>query len=278
VLRGGHQDYVIDAVALAYFAQQKLAVALIAALAAGARTFADADAWLAHLGGLGIRDDRHVRIATEGALLGSLMSHGVSPQMVVISDDAGQFDVLVHALCWVHAERTLARLIPFNDKYRQALEGIRTQVWDYYTQLKAYRAAPCPQEKARLETRFDELFATTTDFVTINGALKRLAANKAQLLRVLVRPELPLHNNPSENDIRDYVKKRKISGSTRSEAGRRCRDTFASLKKTCRKLGIGFWEYLQDRIRGSGVVPRLAEEIGKRAAAVLGPVAAVAPG
>jgi hypothetical protein len=278
VLRGGHQDYAIDEVALAYFARQKLALAVIAALAAGARSFADADAWLAHLGGLGIRGERHVRIATEGALLGSLMSHGVSPRMGVISDDAGQFDVLVHALCWVHAERTLARLIPFNDKYRQALEGIRTQVWDYYAQLKAYKARPCPQEKARLETRFDELFATTTDFVTINGALRRLAANKARLLRVLLRPEMPLHNNPGENDIRDYVKKRKISGSTRSESGRRCRDTFASLKKTCRKLGIKFWEYLQDRVRCRGVVPRLAEEIGKRASAVLGPAAAVAPG
>jgi hypothetical protein len=130
VLRGGHQDYVIDEVALAYFAQQKLAVALIAALAAGVRAFADADAWLAHLGGLGLRDERHVRIATEGAVLGSLMSHGVSPRMGVISDDAGQFDVLVHALCWVHAERTLARLIPFNDRRtRRDLARRRRRGW-----------------------------------------------------------------------------------------------------------------------------------------------------
>jgi hypothetical protein len=274
VLRGTHQDYVIDDVALAYFAQQNLALALIAALTAGVRYFADAAAWQAHLGSLGICDERHVRIATEGALLGSLMSHGVSPELGVISDDAGQFDILVHALCWIHAERTLARLIPFNDKYRDALEGIRTRVWDFYAELKAYKAAPCQQEKTRLEGRFDELFATRTDFATINGALKRLAANKAELLRVLGRPDLPLHNNPSENDIRDYVKKRKISGSTRSELGRLCRDTFASLKKTCRKLGIGFWAYLQDRIRGSGVVPRLAAEVRQRAASAAPGVAA----
>jgi hypothetical protein len=274
VLRGSHQDYVIDEVALAYFAEQKLACALIGTLTAGARRFADALAWQAHLSSLGISDERHARIATEGALLGSLMSHGVSPGLGVISDDAGQFDVLVHALCWIHAERTLARLIPFNDKYRDALEGIRTQVWDYYAELKTYKAAPCQKDRTRLETRFDELFATRTDFATINGALKRLAANKAELLRVLQRPELPLHNNPSENDIRDYVKKRKISGSTRSELGRLCRDTFASLKKTCRKLGIGFWGYLQDRIKGSGVVPRLAGEISKQAASATAKVAA----
>jgi len=157
-------------------------------------------------------------------------------------------------------------LNPFDEKYRTTLEGVRTGVWDFYADLKKYKTAPSPEEKERLEARFDTLFATKTEFSTINGALSRLGKNKAELLRVLERPELPLHNNPSESDIRDYVTKRKISGSTRSELGRRCRDTFASLKKTCRKLGIGFWSYLQDRVRGLGQVPRLAAEIRKKAA------------
>ncbi len=79
--------------------------------------------------------------------------------------------------------------------------------------------------------------------------LKRLKQNKAELLLVLTYPELALHNNLSERDIREYVKKRKISGSTRSDNGKQCRDTFASLKKTCRKLKINFWYYLLDRHR-----------------------------
>jgi hypothetical protein len=90
--------------------------------------------------------------------------------------------------------------------------------------------------------------------------------HQADLLRVLERPEIPLHNNAEESDIRDYVKKRKISGSTRSAEGRRCRDTFASLKKTCRKLGVNFWAYLQDRVRGLGQIAPLAKLIQKRAA------------
>jgi hypothetical protein len=61
------------------------------------------------------------------------------------------------------------------------------------------------------------------------------------------------------------VKRRKISGGTRSDAGRRCRDTFASLKKTCRKLGVGFWDYLHDRVRGLGQLPRLADLIRQQA-------------
>jgi hypothetical protein len=88
-------------------------------------------------------------------------------------------------------------------------------------------------------------------------ALKRMHRNQDELLLVLERPELPLHNNLSEGDIREYVKRRKISGGTRSDDGRRGRDTFASLKKTCRKLGVSFWAYLNDRLRGLGTIPEL---------------------
>ena len=86
-----------------------------------------------------------------------------------------------------------------------------------------------------------------------------MANNEHELFRVLDRPEIPLHNNLSERDIRDYVKKRKISGSTRSDTGKKCRDTFASLKKTCRKHGISFWNYLIDRTSGSNLIPSMAE-------------------
>jgi hypothetical protein len=48
---------------------------------------------------------------------------------------------------------------------------------------------------------------------------------------------------------------RKISGETRSERGRRCRDTVASLKKTCRKLGISCWDDLHERIGQVGAIP-----------------------
>ena len=62
------------------------------------------------------------------------------------------------------------------------------------------------------------------------------------------RPEVPLHTNGSENDIRCQVTKRKVSGGTRSDAGRDCRDAFVGLAKTCAKLGIAFWDYLGARL------------------------------
>ncbi|CDH45197.1 hypothetical protein BN874_2140021 [Candidatus Contendobacter odensis Run_B_J11] len=52
----------------------------------------------------------------------------------------------------------------------------------------------------------------------------------------------------------------------RSEEGRRCRDTFLSLKKTCRKHGLSFWEYLKDQGSGLNVIPRLADFIRQAAA------------
>jgi hypothetical protein len=85
------------------------------------------------------------------------------------------------------------------------------------------------------------------------------------LLRVLDRPDVPLHNNALQSDIRIFVKRRKLSGGTRYDAGPRCRDTFASLKKTCREQGVRFWDYLQDRVRGLGKIPRLADAIRQKA-------------
>jgi transposase IS66 family protein len=265
VLRGPDTDYTINVVAVAYWQRQKLPQAVIERLTAGAQRWADKAAWQASLTQQQVTDPRHVRIATEGAVLGSLIAHGVSPELTVLSDGAGQFDVFVHALCWLHVERPLERLVPHNEKHRQAIEQIRQRIWELYTGLKAYRQAPTMAAREALGKQFDELVAQRTDYPSIDGVLKGMAADRAKLLLVLERPEVPLHNNLSEGHIRDYVKKRKISGSTRSELGRRARDTFASLKKTCRRLGVNFWEYLQDRVRGLGQIPRLADRIRQKA-------------
>ena len=91
--------------------------------------------------------------------------------------------------------------------------------------------------------------------------LEGLKDIREALLLVLDDPSLPLHNNLSESQIREHVKRRKISGGTRSELGRQCRDTFASHKKTCRQHGLSFWDYLKDRINGSGLFPRLADVV-----------------
>src|SRR5271169_6414281 len=131
--------------------------------------------------------------------------------------------------------------------------------------LCAYRAHQ--KRKAALRARFDRIFKRKTGFVTLDRLLARLNANKLELLMVLDRPEIPLHTNGSENDIRCHVTRRKISAGTRSDIGRDCRDAFLGLAKTCAKLEIAFWDYLGDRlaIPGAHTVPRLPEIILARA-------------
>jgi len=271
LLRSGHADYVINDAALEYMAGQKLPRSVAARLIGDAPApddevvIADDRGWQAALKGWGISDERHIRIITEGALLAAVLTHGVNPDLAIVSDDAGQFNVLAHALCWIHAERVLAKLVGFNDEQRADLEQVRTVVWELYRDLKAYKAAPTKKARVGLARCFDNLCATRTCFSSLNHALERMGRNKRELLLVLDRPDLPLHNNLSEGDIREQVKRRKISGGTRSDDGRRGRDTFASLKKTCRKLHVPFWTFLGDRVRDLRTIPSLPSLIEARA-------------
>jgi Transposase IS66 family len=266
ILRAGNPDYVLNAAALVYMHAQKLPQACLEKLIGAGRVVCEDSAqWKVFLDSLEFTDKRHMRIATEGALLGSILEHrSTNPELVVVSDDAGQFDFLLHGLCWIHAERTINKLVGFNEEQRRVLQGIRKQIWDFYSQLKAYRDNPDRLTKEKLARRFDEIFSSRTCYARLNQALGRIRKNKSELLLVLERPDIPLHNNASETDIREYVKKRHISGSTRSDLGRRCRDTFSSLKKTCRKLAVGFWAYLNDRLSGANSIPLLAELIIRR--------------
>jgi hypothetical protein len=259
--------YEVNAEALAYMAERGLAAGHREMLAARPVVLADPDAWAAHLRRNLVDSPRAVALATEGALIGGLAAQGFDLDIGLVSDDAGQFDLFVHGLCWVHAERPLSHLVPLNESDRRAIAWVRQQFWFVYRELKAYRQAPDPAAKARITAGFEALCATETTCEPLDQVLRGLHRNQAELLRVLERPDLPIHNNRSETDLRDIVKKRNISAGTRSEVGRQCRDTFASLKKTCRKQGVSFWEYLKDRVTGLNLIPSLAELIRRPATA-----------
>jgi len=268
LLRGKHTDYITNQEALDYMQAHKLPKKILQSLdELEEKNIPDQQAWESTLNRLGITAKRHVQIATEGALLGSILEHGLNKDLVILSDDAGQFNVFLHALCWIHAERSINKLVGFSEQQRDALNSVRDQLWTLYDDLKVYKENPSPEKKEDLEQRFDQLFTTKTCFASLNLALKKIYDNKSELLLVLERPEIPLHNNLSENDIREFVKRRKISGGTRSDPGRKARDTFASLKKTCRKLGISFWEFLQDRLSGKNQIAGLGECIRQKARA-----------
>jgi Transposase IS66 family len=276
LLRAGHTDYMVNDAAFSYWRSRGLAAPLIARLAeAGEVRFANQPAWQAHLNRLGIVSPPEaglsviqdpVQIATEGAQWGSIQAHGFLNDAVLLSDDAGQFAVGRHALCWVHAERLVHKLDTFTDLHRTAQQRMRKLIWDFYADLKVYRANPGKTRRLVLRARFDRIFRRHTGFVTLDRLLKRLHANKAELLMVLDRPEIPLHTNGSENDIRCQVTRRKVSAGTRSDAGRDCRDALLGLAKTCAKLGIAFWDYLGSRLNvpGQSTISSLAEIVRSR--------------
>ena len=266
ILRAGHTDYIINEDAITYMKQQGLRIATITCLEEAInKHFSDKDAWQKHLLSLGIGKSRHVQIATEAALIASALFHGLSRDMVILSDDAGQFNILVHALCWIHVKRIINKLIGFNDEQRSALKAVRDQIWRLYQQLKIYKLSPTDDLRKEIETDFETIFTQKTCFETLNQALARLNKNKPELLRVLDYPMIPLHNNGCETDVREAVTKRKVSGGTQSDLGRRARDTFLSLKRTCRKLGVSFWRYLKDRNAAVQNIPNLADLITEKA-------------
>jgi hypothetical protein len=268
LLRAGHTDYVINQVALDSMRDHDLAGSPVRKLATHEpRAFADEDAWKRHLEQLGLTGlavtPDPVRIATEGALWGAVNAHGFLCDAVIVSDDAGQFNIGRHGLCRIHAERLVHKLETFTDKQRGAQQRVRGLIWWFYADLKAYKPDPTPRRRRALRARFDRIFRRRTGFATLDRLLMRLHANKAELLMVLDHPDIPLHTNGSENDIRCQVTKRAISGGTRSDTGRDCRDAFLGLGKTCRKLGVAFWEYLGARlgVPGAPAVRPLAELI-----------------
>jgi hypothetical protein len=271
LLRAGHTDYVLNDAAYAYMREHGLPAASIALLAAELQTrFADQTAWQSHLDRLGFTALKvtpdPVQIATEAALWGSVQAHEFLCDAVILSDDAGHFNVGRHALCWVHAERLVHKLDTFNDQHRDAQTRVRGLIWDFYADLKAYQLKPGKRRARALRARFGSIFLGRTGFVTLDRLLARLHANKAELLMVLERPEIPLHTNGSENDIRCHVTRRKISAGTRSEVGRDNRDAFLSLTKTCDKLGIAVWDYLGSRLKvlGAAIIAPLDHYVRAR--------------
>jgi hypothetical protein len=272
ILRAGSSLYVIDTVALDYMRGRGLPEATLALLEASSdKEFADTTGFMAHLAVQGLLDRAvtpdPVTIATEGALWGAIHHQGLLNDTVVVSDGAGQFRIGDHAACWIHAERLVHKLLPVTDEQRRAVDVTRHLIWRFYADLKAYKQNPSPRRAAAMRARFDHIFTHSTGYVMLDRLLARLHKQKADLLRVLERPEIPLHTNGSENDIRAVVTKRKISGGTISELGRQTRDVMLGLMKTCRKLGVSYFEYLGHRlgVEGAPPIPQLADLV--RAAA-----------
>lgn len=197
----------------------------------------------------------------EAGILGYAFNTGLPKNVIILSDGAQQYKILTHAACWIHAERSIKRLIPVDETDANEIKKICDEIWIYYELLKNYKKNPENDQKIILCKQFDKIFSQTVTSIQLAAALKKFRTNKDDLLRVLDYPFIDLHNNSSEQAIRPMVIKKKVSGQTRSDAGRNARDVFISVIKTCRKHGISAFEYLDDRISETKKIPYLPDLI-----------------
>lgn len=196
-----------------------------------------------------------------GAAYASIKNQGIILINALMTDAAGQFrDVaLIQALCWVHEIRHYTDLNPMVPEFQKILENFTDKVQAFYVRLKLYKENPNQMEIKIIQQEFEILFSTATKYDDLNKVIAQTKKRQNGLLVVLENPDLPLHNNHAEQQIRPYVIKRKIQFGTRSEEGRKSRDTFMSINMTCRKLGLSFYEFLVDRKTCTGSIPLLAE-------------------
>jgi hypothetical protein len=272
LLQGNRDHYLINEDTIAYLVQCKISSYLPGYIAMHqGNKYTTSAAWEQFLKEINVTQSNEVRFITEAALFASLFEHGIPRDLLIHSDDAGQFEVVlfINTLCWIHEERHYRKLIMTTDNARTDLERVKGQIWTFYQTLKSYKASPDVQIVETIKNDFDDIFQQKTSSPTLDHQLKKTHEKKKALLGVLKRPNSPLHNNSSETDARTAKIKLKVSGGTRSDAGRSSRDIFLSLKQTCLKLGINFITFLQDRVRGLYRIPRLAEIIRKRSLSAL---------
>lgn len=112
-----------------------------------------------------------------------------------------------------------------------------------------------------VKLQFDNISICQTD-EEWQAYLKQLGITSQSGVKLVTE----FHSNAAEADIREYVTRRKISGGTRHDDGRRARDTFTGLKKTCRKLAYSFWQYLISRLKGDKSIPYLPDAIRAKTA------------
>jgi len=186
---------------------------------------------------------------------------------ILLTDDAPQFDHLAihHALCWIHAGRSLKKLNPLSPAYQEMIKNKLDQFWQYYHQLNEYKEHPELMSTKFLNEKFDEIFTQKTGYLVLDDKLEAIFKNKEKLLLVLKYPDIPLHNNESERGARAQVRKRDVSLHTITNEGTKALDTFLSLRETTKKCGVNFFEYLYDRITKSENIQRLALTILNKA-------------
>ena len=197
---------------------------------------------------LSIEGKKLTEQSLEAATIGFISEMVLKEDQVLLSDRAGQFSILNHAGCWVHMERPLRKIPVTNPAIEEDLKGLRSVIWKTYRKLK--EAVVKGSGREEVESLYDKIVSTTSSSPQITEVVRHFRDYREELLKALDYPTVPLHNNGSEQSVREMVKRRDVSGSTHSEEGQKFRDGLATVKQTCRKLGLSLYSFVLQHFRG----------------------------
>lgn len=184
----------------------------------------------------------------------------------LLSDDARQFKQIAyhHALCWIHDGRNYKKLRPIVPYHKEKLEAFLDRYWDFYGELCEFRENPDSEIAKQLFTKFDQVFSTITGYEKLDERICKTKENKEHLLKVLILPEIPLHNNAAELAARAKVRKRDVSLQTKTDEGTRANDTFMTIVQTAKKLSVSAYDYIFDRVSSTFEMISLAKLIREK--------------
>ena len=205
---------------------------------------------------------------TEAAAIASYHSEiGVPAVKVLVSDDAPQFKLVTEnqMLCWIHEGRHYKKLRPVVPAHQNKLEAFRKCFWGYYRKLHTYKQNPCSESEKSLSVEFDILFSEKTGYDDLDDRIAKTYSKKKRLLTVLKNPEIPLHNNKSENGARVQKRREDVSLQTKTDEGTKAKDTMMTIVESCKKLKVSAYKFIHDRVSRSFNMPCLAELLEKQA-------------
>ena len=186
---------------------------------------------------------------------------------LLLCDDAPQFKLITDelSLCWVHDGRHYKRLTPVVQNHQDELAAFRERYWNFYRELFRYKKNPSCKLAKSISAEFEILFSTKTDYDELNKRIAKSKAKKKELLPVLKHPELPLHNNRSENGARVQKRREDVSLHTKTKEGTNAKDTMMTIVETTKKHAVSSYKYIHDRVSQTFKMPNLADLIRAKA-------------
>lgn len=153
-------------------------------------------------------------------------------------------------LCWVHEIRLYKKLFTFFSPYHKQERKILLQWRGFYHLAKQYGHDPTEEKRRKIERMFLRITNQKTGYDLLDKQLALTRKKRERLLLFLTYPFVPIHNNQCEQDLREYVIIRKISGSTKSVAGDKSIERHLSVIQTAKKQGLPVFQTLHGLLTG----------------------------